>query len=131
SESSSLLEMLPKHRKAVPTSNYIDSEEITVRTLDALFNEYHQANDRTYLKIDAQGYEQKILAGARETLGNLVGLQLELSFVPLYRDQILFLEMVYLLKQGGFRLMSLEPVFRDDKTGELLQVDGVFFRETS
>jgi len=44
---------------------------------------------------------------------------------------MLFLEMVHLLKQSGFRLMSVEPVFRDEKTGELLQVDGVFFREAS
>jgi len=131
SESSSLLEMLPRHREAAPDSRYIGAEEITVRTLDSVFNEYHQADDRTYLKIDAQGYEPKILAGARESLPNIVGLQMELSFVPLYRDQMLFLEMVHLLQQSGFRLMSLEPVFRDEKTGELLQVDGIFFREAS
>ena len=83
------------------------------------------------MKIDAQGYEQKILAGARESLPKSVGLQMELSFVPLYRDEMLFLEMAHLLKHRGFRLMSIEPVFRDEKTGELLQVDGVLFREAS
>jgi hypothetical protein len=43
--------------------------------------------------------------------------------------QMLFLEMIHLLKESGFRLMSFEPAFQDAKTGELLQVYGVFFRE--
>ena len=129
SESSSLLAMLPRHQAAAPAVKYVGTEEIAVRTLDSIFHDYYQADDRVYLKIDAQGYEQKILAGAADSLRHLVGLQMELSFVPLYQGEVLFFEMVRQLAERGFRLMSLEPMFRDERTGELLQLDGIFFRE--
>ncbi len=129
SESSSLLEMLPRHVEAAPEAAYTDAETVAVRRLDDLFAAYDRASARVLLKIDAQGYERHILDGARQTLGRITGLQLEMSLVPLYEGETLFRPMIDLLAAQGFALMSIEPGFSDPVSGRLLQMDGLFFRE--
>ena len=37
-------------------------------------------------------------------------------------------EMYSLLNKKGYSLVSIEPGFHDENTGELLQVDGIFHR---
>lgn len=127
--SSSLLAMLPAHLDAAPQSAYVDTEEVTVRRLDAVFGDYRENARSIYLKIDVQGAEREVLAGATGILGEIAGVQLEMSLVPLYAGQALFPELLELLTEHGFTLMSLEPGFTDQRTGQLLQADGVFFRQ--
>lgn len=43
-----------------------------------------------YLKIDTQGYEEKVLNGAEELLSKVKVIQTELSLMPLYKGKILF-----------------------------------------
>jgi len=80
------------------------------------------------LKIDTQGYERRVLDGAERSLESVVLLQLEMSLVPLYEGETLFHEMCPLLHQKGFRMVSIEPGMKDEKTGHLFQVDGIFQR---
>ena len=129
SESSSILDMLPRHEEAFPHSVYVDEEEIKVQTLDSIFDDYYQPGDRIYLKMDTQGYEQHVLEGASASLDRITGLQLEMSLVPLYAGERLFADMVNHLQTLGFVLMSIEPTIDDPRTGQLLQIDGLFFRE--
>jgi hypothetical protein len=81
-----------------------------------------------FLKIDTQGYELPVLEGATRTLKRCVGVQAEMSLLPLYQGQVLFREIIGWLEQREFELWSLLPGFSDPATGRLLQVDGVFFR---
>jgi len=37
--------------------------------------------------------------------------------------------MINLIEDQGFTIYSLEPGFYDKNTGQLLQVDGIFFRK--
>ena len=129
SYSSSILAMLPTHLKSAPESAYIGKEEVTVRRIDSIIGKYCNYSDKLYLKMDAQGYEKNIIIGAEKSLKKIIGIQLEMSLVPLYKGEILFLEMINLLKSKGYTLMSLEPGFSDPSTGQLLQVDGIFFRK--
>lgn len=128
SYSSSLLEMLPAHADAAPGSAYVGAETITVRTLDGWFPELHRGEKNVYLKIDTQGFEAHVLRGARASLAQIPTVQLELSLVPLYAGQKLFDEMVALMREQGYRMVSVEPGFADPRTGELLQADGIFRR---
>lgn len=129
SYSSSLLKMLPTHLRSAPEAKYVRSEEVAVRTLDSLFGSYVQPNDRSFLKVDTQGYEYRVLQGASEALERLAGLQLEMSIIPLYEGEVQFDELLSHLRSRGFQLMSVEPGFSDPSTGQLLQIDGIFFRE--
>ncbi|MFN0316759.1 MAG: FkbM family methyltransferase, partial [Burkholderiales bacterium] len=92
SQSSSLLDMLPEHLKAAPESAYSGSQWVPVRRLDGVFGQYCKDGERVFLKVDAQGFERRIMDGSAACLGRIQGVQLETSLVPLYRDETLFPE---------------------------------------
>jgi FkbM family methyltransferase len=128
SQSSSLLAMLPEHVAAAPASSYVGTEEVTVDVLDAVFDDLCAPGHRVLLKIDTQGYEGRVLAGARDSLTRIQLVQLEMPLRPLYAGELSFVELHQRMREDGFRLVALEPTFCDPRTGELLQVDGVFDR---
>jgi len=128
SQSSSLLEMLPAHVSAEPESLYVGTETVDVRTLDSVYENLCHAESNVFLKIDAQGYENRILEGAAKSLPRINTIQLEMSLVPLYEGEVLFKKMYELLYDLGYIMVSIEPGFSDPRTGQLLQVDGVFHR---
>lgn len=130
SVSSSILDMLDAHSSAAPDSVYVGSERVPLRQLDTLAIEYFTTQSVAFLKIDTQGYEDKVLSGATKVLDNVVGLQLELSLLPLYKDQLLFQAMVERLGAMGFDLWSLTSPIIDSRNGRFLQIDATFFKTT-
>ncbi len=54
------------------------------------------------LKMDLQGGERAVLEGASDTLAETVCIQLEVSFVPLYKGQASYGEMDLALRARGF-----------------------------
>ena len=128
--SSSILPMLKSHQDAFPPANYIGTEEVPIRRLDSVAPEFLRPTDVTFLKIDVQGFEKQVLAGGKSTVNDrLVGMQLELSFVPLYEGDMLIREALDLVCSLGFTLTGLLPGFTDPRNGRMLQADGIFFRE--
>lgn len=129
SQSSSLLPMEARHAAVAPHARYVRREPVAIDTLDSFFDSFGSPGDRSFLKIDAQGYERRVLAGGRRLLPSLVGLQLELSLVPLYSGEASFEELVGEVYAAGFRLTSVEGGLTDPRTGQQLQIDGIFFRD--
>lgn len=130
SQSSSLCGILKEHEDTAPDSKVIGREMVTVKTLDSLFDTLCSINDQILLKIDTQGFEKHVLEGADRALAYIRTLQIEMSLVPLYRDEILLPQMVEWLARKGFQLVALEPGFSNASTGQLLQVDGLFRRSS-
>lgn len=128
SASSSVLNMLRVHSDIAPDSTYVGIERVPLRRLDTAAQEYLQADSIPFLKIDTQGYEDRVLIGARQLLDSIVGVQLELSLIPLYEGQYLFSEMIDRLKSYGFELWALWQTFVDESNGRLIQVDATLFR---
>jgi FkbM family methyltransferase len=131
-KSSSVLEMLPSHTKAAPNSRPVGSQTVDQDRLDRLLPIMGvDAGSRVFLKIDVEGYENHVLDGAAGLFadGNVVGLQLELSLVPLYSDAMTYREGLDRAESLGMTLMGIDPVFADEETGQLLQTDAVFFLE--
>lgn len=128
SQSSSMLEMLPSHLNLAPDCRYIGTETVTVRKLDSIINNYLKPSDRLYLKVDAQGYEKSIIEGAKKSFDRIIGIQVEASLVELYKGETLLTEMIEFMSDNNYILMSLEPGIVDPRSGQLLQVDCVFFR---
>jgi FkbM family methyltransferase len=126
--SSSLLGMLPTHAESAPESTYVGREAVTTRRLDGLLPDLAPVGTPTYLKIDTQGSELKVLRGAGDALQHVDTLELELSLVPLYEGAPLFQEMLAWLAERGYELVGLEPAFSDPRSGRLLQADGFFHR---
>ena len=131
SQSSSLLDMLPDHVDASPDSAYVASEEIRVKKLDTVFEEYCQPGKNVFLKIDAQGYEKNIIDGAVASLDRISCVQMELSLVPLYEGETLMAEMINDMRNKGFTLMSIDPTYGNRETGQVLQVDCIFVRQNT
>lgn len=130
SYSSSLLEMLPQHEQSAPESSYIGREDIQVKRLDDVFEEFQPVAGSVYLKIDTQGFEEHVLRGAQASLKAIDTIQLEMSLVPLYDGERLLHETVSDMWDRGYQLVALEPGFSDRSTGQLLQADGIFHRRS-
>lgn len=128
--SSSILPMLKSHQDAFPPANYIGTEQVPIHRLDGLTPKVVGPNSVVFLKIDVQGFEKQVIAGAQSTISDhVVGMQLELSFIPLYEGGMLIREALDLVYSLGFTLTGLLPGFADPRTGRMLQADGIFFRE--
>lgn len=127
--SSSALPMLDAHLVAAPSAAYVADEKVPVQRLDALVGGQVEGR-RCFLKLDVQGFERNVLDGAASILagGHVLGVQAEMSLVPLYDGSMLWRETVDRMSATGYELASLMPGFTDTTTGRLLQADGVFVR---
>jgi len=128
SYSSSILDMLDSHAHAAPESTYIGVERVRMARLDELATAHMPSSAAPFLKIDTQGFEDRVLDGAPDVLARCRGVQLELSFVPLYAGQALHDELIARLRKGGFELWGIWPGLYAPDTGRMLQVDAVLFR---
>jgi FkbM family methyltransferase len=128
SYSSSILAMLPKHLKSAPDSRYVTQEEITAKTIDSIFDNLCSRSHHVWLKIDTQGFEERVLAGADRSLAKIDTVQIEMSLVPLYSGEFLFIDLFSLMSQRGYTLIALENGIHDKNTGQILQVDGIYHR---
>lgn len=128
SGSSSILNMTTSHLNAAPESKYINKENVEIKKLDTIAPLYFDGFKNPLLKIDAQGYESKILDGAEEVISKFKGLICELSLTSLYDGSESWVVMTERIEKLGFTLWSIEPGFTDPHTGRMLQVDATFFR---
>jgi len=79
--------------------------EAPTMTADAAARE-HGFADAAYLKLDVQGGEMDILHGSQDLLRRaLLALRVEVSFVPVYKEQPLFSDIECELRKYGFRPM--------------------------
>ncbi len=128
--SSSVLPMLKSHQEAFPPANYVGTEEVPIHRLDSIAADFLRPGDVNFLKIDVQGFERQVVAGGMSTVADWVaGIQLELTFQPLYEGGMLIREALDLVYSLGFTLTGLVPGFTDLRNGQMLQADGIFFRE--
>ncbi len=80
------------------------------------------------LKIDVQGGELDVLAGAEGTLPSVDEALIECSFLELYRGQALAGDVVSHMRDRGFALAGIHSLVRDT-AGRRLQAD-FFFRRS-
>ena len=128
SPSSSLLKMGSKHIERWPVTVPVGTEEVQVMTLDEATHGLAISNSRVMLKIDVQGYEFAVLAGAKECLQHIHAAYVELQFAPLYDGQSRYYEVMQTLECAGLRFVGLFSVAADPKTGNALFGDGLFIR---
>ncbi len=110
-------------------TEYISEEKVEIKVLDSIFDSICDSNDVVFLKLDTQGYEKNILNGAQESLKKIKGIQIELAIKPSYDGAPGFKEIYKILEDSGFTLFSVEEGFEDEKTGQLFEIDAIFFRQ--
>jgi len=127
--SSSLLGMLPEHQTSAPDSVYVRKENIRIKMLDTVFDQYCSSFKKIFMKVYTQGYGMDVLKGSGNSLEKICGIQIEVSLVNLYANEALIEDFIVFLRNLGFVPMSIEPGFADFETGKLLQADLIFFRQ--
>lgn len=129
SYSSSILDITPTHMEAMASAQYIGKEQITIRKMDSIFNQYFHPGNKLFIKLDTQGYEKHVINGAENAMKKAVCIQVEMSLVPLFEGELLLADMINLMFNKGFVLWSLEDNFNNPGTGQLLQVNGIFLHK--
>jgi len=126
--SSSVLPMLDSHVAAAPESAYVGKELVPLMRFDTVATELLAGFDNPLLKIDTQGFEWAVLDGAGDVLSDMRGVLLELSLIPLYKDQHLWRDIIDRMESHGFALWALQPEFIEPENGRTLQANGIFYR---
>jgi FkbM family methyltransferase len=127
SPSSSFLEMGSLHKEAFPDTGSCQRVTVAMRRLDEVARQL-PIEEEVLLKLDVQGYEDKVIAGASETLPRVRVIIVETSFHPLYEGQLLFHGMHELLRSHGFGFQGTLEQLADPRDGRILQADSVFVR---
>src|SRR2546423_3926822 len=127
SQSSSLRTMTELHKEAFPESAGESLEQVEMRRLDDVLSDVAIAPE-ILLKIDAQGYEDNVLAGAPRTLARTKAAIIEVSFRELYEGQPLFDSIYRTMYDLGFSYMGnlYQLVHPTDRS--VLQADALFVR---
>jgi FkbM family methyltransferase len=128
SYSSSALDMLESHLSAAPGSRYVGEERVPLRRLDGIAAPFLRPDSVTLLKIDTQGFEDKVLAGASGVLPDISAIQIELSLEPLYAGQKLLPEMLDSTRELGFAIWGAWPELLEPRTGRILQMEMILVR---
>lgn len=128
SASSSLLPPTDAMARHAPHITFDHQVEVQVERLDALLPGLRRGAERIWLKVDAQGAEASVIAGAGALLDQITAVQLESSFQTFYDGETLAEDMIALMRTHGFVPAYLGPAFTRPKTREWLQADIVFFR---
>jgi FkbM family methyltransferase len=129
SVSSSLLKINSKHKNAAPASTAVAMEDVQVYPLSAIIEFEKLKGESKFLKLDVQGFEHEILDELDDRIKEFTGVICELSIVTLYENQKTWTTMLNYFESNGFVLWSLIPGFIDYKSGQTLQVDGLFVRK--
>jgi FkbM family methyltransferase len=105
------------------------TEEVRVRRLDEVLNEEPLASraTRIFLKMDTQGYDHQVFAGAADCMDRIIAVQSELSVRPVYDDTPRYLDVLQRLESAGFELTGVFPVNRD-RALRVIEMDCVMAR---
>ncbi|CAM5587100.1 FkbM family methyltransferase [Streptomyces aurantiogriseus] len=107
-----------------------DTAQIPVRRLDGIMDEALEglAGPRPFLKMDTQGYDLEVFAGAGERIAEFVGLQSEVAVLRLYEGSPPMAEAIAAYETGGFGITGMYPVTREATTGRVIEFDCVMMR---
>lgn len=106
------------------------SESVRVSTLDAEWPRIVEdlAQPAVYLKVDTQGSDLEVLAGATAILPHVAALQTELSFKALYEGVPGYLDTLSALHDLGFEPTGFFPITREPERLSLIETDCVMTR---
>jgi len=119
---SSFLPVKDDYLAGRPPARVQRTERVPVTTLDLLLGD--KPYERIFLKTDTQGYDLRVLAGAHDIVDRLIGIQIELSVVPIYEGMPNYVEALTVLQEMGFILAGMHRV----PSFQIHEFDGVFVR---
>lgn len=126
--SSSMLASTRSLQESMPAMARTSTVSVPITTLDAAMNPYMQAlQPEILLKLDVQGYEDRVLRGAPRLLSLARACIIEVCVDVLYENQARFPELVGILHDSGLEYAgNLEQFYGRD--GRVKWLDALFVR---
>lgn len=109
--------------------------EVNTTTLLKVFKQNNISPD--FIKLDVQGSELNIIKGAGKYIDEMVGAELEVEFLELYKNQPLFSDVDQFMRTSGFQLYDLNRYWakqcnigkQHSTRGQLIFANAIYFRE--
>ncbi len=125
--SSSILEMAESHKTFFPHTKENKPEKIEIKRLDDIAHSLSLSKE-LLIKVDVQGFEDKVIAGGIKTFKKAKVVLIENSFVELYKGQPLFDDIYQKLKFLGFVYKGSLQEKLSKKTGQIISEDSLFIK---
>lgn len=130
SVSSSLLQASDYVLSQTKGIEYIKTEEISIRRLDSFADdEPIKSAKNIFLKIDVQGFEDKVIIGAEGLMNKINGILVEVSLPVIYEGQPMLKNILQLTEKYQFEPYYFIPHTTTDAKHRMLQVDIVFVKK--
>jgi FkbM family methyltransferase len=84
-----------------------------------------------FVKLDVQGFEDRVISGGMEVLKHADLIMCEVSFTTVYQDQKLFDDIYHMLKDLGFSYQGNYEQLHSPVNHEVIQADAIFVKSTS
>lgn len=128
SSSSSLLETTTLNETLYPFMAKQESVEVEMKTLDGVFEHLPPPEKEILIKIDVQGFEEKVIAGGTKIFTKAKAVILEVAIDSLYEGQASFEKILSQLKSLGFHYAgNLEQILAPED-GHIIYFDAVFLK---
>jgi len=127
SPSSSFLSLADSHRDNFQDAIQLKKVDVRLEILDRVFGN-EPLELPLLVKIDVQGFEDKVIRGGVDTIKKASLIICELSFVELYKGQPVFKELFRQFDELGFDYSGSIEQLRATGNNAILQADGIFVR---
>lgn len=127
--SSSFLHATAVTTKYYPATKRQSSTRVQIMTLDRAVEAFDICVlDDVLIKLDVQGFEDRVIRGGPETFAKASACIIEINLQNLYTGQARFSGLLSMLEQSGLRYGgNLEQVVAPD--GSVIAIDATFFRK--
>jgi FkbM family methyltransferase len=125
--SSSILPMEDLHKNLYPQSKYISKQTIELKRLDDVIQKA-DLEGNVLLKIDVQGYEDKVIEGGKDTIQKVSVVIIEFSYEPVYEGQWLFDQTYRYFTDNGFKYAGVVDQARSSRNGIPIYGDAIFVK---
>jgi FkbM family methyltransferase len=121
---SSFYPVSQSQEKVFPYSANSKKIRVRVERLDDFLSEYN-LEEELFIKVDVQGYEDKVISGGEKIFRGAKILLIEVSFEELYEGQPLFEDIFFQLVDMGFRYTGNLNQIINQRNGKNLQADAL------
>ena len=126
--SSSLLSIANLHIQTFPFTTEKSIRRVKVKRLDDIA-ESLDCKDNLLIKIDVQGYEDRVIKGGQNIISSAKMLIIETSFQLLYKGQPMFEDIYDNIISMGFKYAGAFEQLRSPCNGSVLQADAIFIKK--
>jgi FkbM family methyltransferase len=126
--SSSFLDLSELHQSNYPFARDVERVEVEIRRLDDVAEDLNMKPE-ILVKLDVQGFEDRVIRGGESVLGLARVVITEVCFQPLYEGQPLFGAIHEQLTRLGFSLRGLSEQIHSTTDDQVLSADAIYIRD--